>query len=329
MQIGLSSIIQEGFGSGSFVFGEVPSGGGSFPDAGTILDTYYYYSYPISEGGTYFNYNAVNWENQTVTVDVIANGSGGSSLDWSNERDLAYKAFGVGVTFVVDNHAGGSIEVPSSSGTYYSQGTYEGYNSFHDGAGGYYTEDGGSFTNHSYGHIYFTQDNQTEVPSGSGNYYGNGYTTDYIADGNGGYTTTGGSGTPYANGNNYGLSGLNVEEQVEVPTGGSLYNTGRTVGYTWNGSGGYNYPVYTGSFYSNGVVIYESASSTSNSTEVPSGSGTYYNNTIDGIQYLWNGSGGYTYNSSWYYPNGTFIYWDGINTDYYWDGSGSYYSVTI
>ena len=297
----------------------------SFPAAGTILDTYYYYSYPLAQGGTYFNYNAVNWENQTVTVDLVADGSGGSSLDWSNERDLAYKAYGVGVTFVVDNHAGGSTEVPSGSGTYYTQGTYEGYNSFHDGNGSYYTEDGGTFTNHPYGHIYFTQDNQTEVPNGSGNYYGNGYTTDYIADGNGGYTTTGGSGTPYANGNNYGLTGLNVAEQTEVPSGGSQYGTGRTVGYTWDGSAGYNYPVYTGSYYSNGVVVWQSISSTSNSTEVPSGSGTYYDNTAVGDQYLWNGSGGYTYNSSWYYPSGTFIYNDGTS-DYYWDGSGSYYS---
>jgi hypothetical protein len=302
-----------------------PSGPASFPVAGTILSTNYYYSYPISEGGNYFTYNSQDWESQTVTVDVIADGSGGSSLDWSNERDVANKAFGIGVTFVVDNHAVGSTEVPSGSGNYYTQGIQEGYNSFHDGSGSYYTESGGSFTNHPYGYLYLTLGNTTEVPSGSGNYYDNGYTTDYIADGNGSYTATGGSGTAYANGSNTGLTGLNVAEQTEVPSGGTLYGTGRTIGYTWNGSGGYNYPVYTGSYHSNGNVVWQNVSSTSNQTEVPGGSGTYYDNTLIGDKYLWNGSGGYTYNSSWYYPNGTFIYNDGTN-DYFWDGSGSYYT---
>jgi hypothetical protein len=37
MRIGLSSIVGDGFGNGSFVFGEVPSGGGTPPPSGEVL----------------------------------------------------------------------------------------------------------------------------------------------------------------------------------------------------------------------------------------------------------------------------------------------------
>lgn len=37
MRIGLSSIVGDGFGNGSFVFGEVPSGGGTPPPSGDVL----------------------------------------------------------------------------------------------------------------------------------------------------------------------------------------------------------------------------------------------------------------------------------------------------
>jgi membrane-bound inhibitor of C-type lysozyme len=298
--------------------------------AGTILSTNYYYSYPISEGGNYFTYNSQDWESQTVTVDVIADGSGGSSLDWSNERDVANKAFGIGVTFVVDNHAVGSTEVPSGSGNYYTQGIQEGYNSFHDGSGSYYTESGGSFTNHPYGYLYLTLGNTTEVPSGSGNYYDNGYTTDYIADGNGSYISTSGSGTAYAAGTDTGLTGLDVNDTIEVPvSSGNYYNTGEKTGYTWNGSGGYNSGVSKGTRYSNGTLIWENITGSTNSVEVPSGSTIYYDsmNTGDRYTLLDNSySPPYSYSSSWYKPNGTFIVNDGTY-DYYWDGSGSFYAV--
>jgi hypothetical protein len=305
-----------------------PSVPASFPAAGTVLSTNYYYSYPISEGGNYFTYNSQDWESQTVTVDVIANGSGGSSLDWSNERDIAYKAFGIGVTFVVNNHAVGSVEVPSGSGNYYTQGIQEGYNSFHDGSGGYYTESGGSFTNHPYGYLYLTQGNTTEVPSGSGNYYDNGYTTNYIADGNGSYTPTGGSGVPYAAGTDTGLTGLNVNDTIEVPVGsGTYYNTGEITGYTWNGSGGYNSGVSKGSRYPNGTLIWENVTGSSSQVEVPNGSAIYYDSMYTGDRYTILDSSyipPYSYYSSWYKPNGTFIT-NHYGIDYYWNGSGGFY----
>jgi hypothetical protein len=302
----------------------------SFPAAGTVLSTNYLYSYPISEGGLSVSWNATDIESQTVTVDVVANGSGGSYLNWSNERDIAYKVNGVSIGVRAENHAFGSLEIPSGSGNSYPNGNATGWAAFHDGIGGYYEQDGGTLSPYSYGYVYSSFNNTTEVPSGSGNYYNNGYTIDYIADGSYGYTTAVGSGVPYAAGTDTGLTGLNVYDTIEVPVGSSsYYNTGEVTGYTWNGSGGYNSGVSKGSRYPNGTLIWENITGSSSTVEVPSGSAAYYDSMYNGDRYTILDSSyspPYSYSSSWYKPNGTFIINDGTY-DYYWDGSGSFYAV--
>lgn len=218
MRVGLSSIVGDGFGSGFFVFGEVPSGG-VIPPAGTILQTLTLQTYPIAEGGSSIGVGGTNYPNQTCSVYRKADGSGGDYLDWANAFDIQYAAYGSSIT----SNAGNSyqVEVPTSSGNYYQGGTYTILYK-HDGAGSYYEEN----TNFSY----------------------------------------------YADGTTTGLSGLYNYLETEVPSGtGNYYQNGSITAYTWNGSGGYNYPVTLGNYYSNGTFIYYN------------GEFTYY----------WDGNGGY------------------------------------
>lgn len=281
MRIGLSSIVGDGFGTGSFQISEI-AGVISFPPAGSYNSTLYGVEYPVAQGGSSFadptNGAAPPIPNQICDVDVENDGVGGTYTDWTTATNIQYKTNGQ--QFLLDPVSYALlIEVPSGSGMNYQGGVYQN-EYYHDGLGSFYSQgvNQSYYNNGTDTNIEFVGNPQTaEVPSGSGNYYDN----------------------------------------------------GRTDGYTWDGFGSYNYPVTKGSYYPNGTLVWESVTSTSGSTEVPASSGQYYDNTAVGDQYLWNGSGGYNYNSSWYYPYGTFIYWDGVNTDYYWDGSGGFYSVTI
>lgn len=211
MRIGLSSLIGEGFGSGSFTFGEVPSGGG-IPPAGTILYTHTGYEYPISEGGAYVSINASNYPTQVGDVYEKADGSGGSYYDWVNVFNVQYKSYG---TLITSN-----VLVPSYInlfGTNYQNGTYtDSYRS--DGAGSYYqtTEDLFYYS----GALIVTIDNMEEVPVGSNSFYADGTYVNYFHDGGGGYTSS---------------------------AGGAYYSWGNYItnysgtDYYWDGYGGYYY----------------------------------------------------------------------------------------
>ena len=275
MRIGLSSIVGDGFGTGSFQISEI-AGEISFPAQGTILETLTGQTYPIAEGGAAVTVNSNNYPSQTASVYRKANGSGGNYLEWASAFDIAY--IGNGTTFESSPNQAYQGEVPSSSGNYYQGGTYTILYK-HDGAGGYYEDN----TNYSY--------------------YGNGTDTN--------------------------ISGLGSNQQTEIPSGsGNYFDNGQMTGYTWNGSGGYNYPVTKGSYYNSGVFITFVPDGTfSTSTEVPSGSGNYYDAKQCGNDYFWNGSGGTNGAVAVckYYPNGTYIYNDGTSS-YYWDGSGGYYT---
>jgi len=171
---------------------------------------------------------------------------------------------------------------------------------------------------------------QIEVPSTSGNYYQGGtYTNLYLHDGSGSYYIDAINYIYYDNGTDTNIAVIDSNQQSEIPaSSGNYFNNGQRTGYTWNGSGGYNYPVTKGSYYENGVFITFVPDGTfSNSTEVPSGSSTYYDAKRCGNAYYWNGSGGTSGASPLceYFPSGTFIYNDGTN-NYYWDGTGGYYS---
>ena len=148
-----------------------------------------------------------------------------------------------------------------------------------DGAGGTYTDwtTATDVQYKNYGLLIWTdptlQPLNIEVPSGSGNnYQGGTYQNSYNHNGYGsGYLEIINS-SYYNNGTNTNLTGLNSAGQVEVPSGsGNYYDDGTYTGYTWNGSGGYNYPVNGGSLYSNGTFIYNDGTS----------------------DYYWDGTGGY------------------------------------
>lgn len=83
MRIGLSSIIGDGFGTGSFVFGEVATGSGGFPPFGTILGSgqepltlYWYYASDTSNDGN-FQYGYANY-------NIVADGVGGSFISYGS-----------------------------------------------------------------------------------------------------------------------------------------------------------------------------------------------------------------------------------------------------
>lgn len=280
MRIGLSSIVGDGFGTGSFQISEI-AGAISFPPAGSYNSTLFGVEYPVAQGGTSFadptNGAAPPIPNQICDVDVENDGVGGTYTDWTTATNIQYKTNGQ--QFLLDPVSYAlNIEVPSGSGMYYQGGLYQN-EYYHDGLGSFYSQgvNQSYYNNGTDTNIEFVGNPQTaEVPSGSGNYYDN----------------------------------------------------GRTDGYTWDGAGGYNYPVTKGSYYSNGTfIVFVTDGTFSDSTEVPSGSGNYYDAKECGDDYFWNGIGGY--NGSVpvckYYPNGTFIYNDGTN-DYFWNGSGGYYT---
>ena len=201
-----------------------------------------------------------------------------------------------------------------------------------DGAGGTYTDwttaTAGNYK--PYGSSIYTdpalEPLEVEVPGTSGNYYQGGtYQNSYYHDGAGSSYNEGTNSSYYSDGTNTNLTGLNEAGQVEVPSGsGSYYADGTYTGYTWNGSGGYNYPVNGGSLYSNGTFIVFIPDGTYGvSTEVPSGSGNYYNAQECGNDYFWDGSGGYNSPTGVckYYPYGTSV----GTGNYYWDGTGGFY----
>ena len=307
--------------------------GSAFPPAGSYNSTLYGIEYPVAQGGTDFlnPFTSESVPNQVCDVDVLNDGSGGTYIDWSSATNVQYKANGV-VFYTDPEPVATNTEVPSGSGNYVQNGTYNN-EYFHDGTGSW--SSGGA--NQSYymaGSDTNIQslnggDQQTEVPSGSGNYYANGQFDGYTWDGNGGYNYPVTKGAYYSAGDDTNISGLDVPEQTEVPTGsGNHFYTGRSEGYTWDGSGGYNYPVVKGNFYSSGGLITEVPSgNTGGSVEVPLYSGNYFDSTFEVTPFYWDGSGGYTMGSllNPYYSSGTFIYNDGTS-DYYWDGSGGYYT---
>lgn len=303
-------------------------GGISFPAAGTILQTLTLQTYPLSEGGAQVINLGNAYSSQTCSVYRKADGSGGDYLDWANVFDVAY--FTNGTLIFTNTNQAVSIEVPVSSGNYYTGGTKD-VQFTHDGAGSYYENDVNVvyFSNGTDTNIALVGTPQTtEVPSLSYNYFNNGRIDGYTWDGNGGYNYPVTKGNYYASGTDTGLTGLDVPTTVEVPTGsGNYFPTGEIIGYTWDGSGGYNSGVSKGSQYSNGTVIFYTVTSTSNTTEVPAGSGNYFDSYVSsGDLYKWDFtlSPPYTYNGAFYYPSGIYIT-NYSGTDYYWDGTGGFY----
>lgn len=276
-------------GASGSVFAPPSGGGGGFPAYGTVLYTEYGYEYALGTD-IYSALLAALVKNQICDVDVVADGVGGSFVDWVSAGNIQYKPYGTFVAYDAAPWADGSLEVPTGSYVFVHTGEWSGgRNEIHDGLGNLIYEGVGTFNLYPYGTFTGQNnyvDNMVEVPSASFNYFsdGTGYTYPYLLDGVGGYYQSV-SGTPYGS---YISSGVEVDsalrydsgsnESVEVPSGSMMYfGTGRNweASYYWDGTGG------------------------------------YYSNTT-----------GNTVGS--FYSYGTFIYNDGTY-DYYWDGSGGYY----
>lgn len=217
-----------------------------------------------------------------------------------------------------------------------------------DGSGGTYI-DWSSATNvqyKTYGTVFYVESVgiNIEVPSGSGNYYAGGtQDLEYFHEGNGYYDTQTVNQSYYSNGSDTNIENVNGGDHTsEIPSGsGNHYPNGLFDGYTWDGSGGYNYPVTKGTYYTAGTDTGLTGLNTDYQTEVPSGSGTYYTNgLVEG--YTWDGSGGYNYpvtksnyhtgyiytiNFSTEVPSGSGNNFNnGTGEDYTWDGMGGYTS---
>lgn len=205
--------ISAGRSSGASIFA-LPGAG--FPPYGTLIQTFSNYEYPIAQGGSNL---APPWESipaQKCTVDQLADGSGGVFLDWSNERDIAFKdyntIFSVSSEFI-DYTLGATVTIEGTH--YYSQRAKEDYR--HDGSGGYFS--GYSNVGYKPASTYIVGVTYTtEVPSGSGNHYNNGLQRDFYHDGIGGATFT---------------------TVNDFYSGGTfIYNDGSNDWY-WDGYGGY------------------------------------------------------------------------------------------
>lgn len=220
MRVGLSSIVGDGFGTGSFVFGEVASGA-SCPAYGTFSGVATLVEYPQSEGGleVFVSENSTYYPSQTVDVDAYHNGTCGYYYDWTTETNVAYKVYGLLIAVTNSVYA----LTYDINGTYYQIGDGV-QKAYHDGYGSYYTSvenqtyypygtfittltgltiylqvpsSGGvevaigTFDNNYYsdgtGSVYAMMDNVSYLPYGT--FLTNDGTFDYYSDGVGGYYT--------------------------------------------------------------------------------------------------------------------------------------------
>lgn len=230
MRIGLSSIIADGFGSGSFTFGEVPSGGG-FPPYGSLAYIEYGAEYSAGGGvaGTVL-ITGTNFSNtyytQLCDLPYYNDGVGGVFLDFGTATNIRYKPFGtLCVSGVPDEHPAGYVNI---WGGEYPTALAGGYDYYHDGAGSVYVVDWNVTANNN---NILTDDyvNSTSQANyymvnigGTGTFLGNGRYTRYTITGVGTYSASNDQGSYYSSG---------------TPTG--VYDPNTNNEYYWNGSGGY------------------------------------------------------------------------------------------
>jgi hypothetical protein len=236
-----------------------PSVAPSFPEYGELLETLTAQEYPISEGGSYLTINAVNYPIQVADVDRLADGVGGSFLDWTNISNVAYKSNGNTITTASGSH------FVTINGINYSVGSYT-TTYYHDGSGGYYELTDNSYS--TYGTYLAGQNGVTSYINIAGTDYANGsYDINYYSDGAGSYYSSNENASYTSNG----IFIVGFNNQTEVPSGSNSYfDNGTTTEYYHDGSGGY-YSSSGGSYYSSGTFI------------------TNYS----GTDYYWDGSGGF------------------------------------
>lgn len=175
--------------AGAFSIFKPPVSVPSNPEAGTVLDTYYSFAYPVSEGGAYIYVSEIDYNApiQTCTVDIVADGNGGEYIDWATVRDIANVSDGT--TIAQQTGVEYSMEVPDMSGNYYVAGTQD-VNFIWDEMNTSYYGSGSEVSWYSNGtQIGIVEDVYVEVPSGSGSYYDAGAKNVYYWSGDGSYYT--------------------------------------------------------------------------------------------------------------------------------------------
>lgn len=263
-----------------------------YPRYGVYAGTYYTIEY-VNGATVYSIYNATPVLNQNCDVDYYADGLGGTYIDWETARNVSPKNDGDFVASSASPFEGNPVEVPSSSNNYFNSGTYDSSNEVHNGTGGLRYFGTGNFTPYSNGtYISFAYDSQTQVPNGGvdAGYFSNGQFTNYVWDGIGGYTYSGG-GSYYTNGTEVdgGLRYTTNNLQTEVPAGsGAYYDNGKynQDTYYWDGSGGSYASALAGNpqnyYFSFGTMITQS-----NCPNFGDDGSNY------GIAYFWDGNNGW------------------------------------
>lgn len=251
--------ISAGRSGGASIF-SLP-GGASFPEYGEFIETLTAQEYPIAQGGGELTINGNTYPNQVADVNRLADGVGGSFLDWTNVSNVAYKSNGNTITTASGSH---SVTI---NGTNYAVGSYT-TTYYHNGSGGYYESSDNSYS--PYGTYLTSQTGITSYINIAGTDYINGsYDTVYYSDGAGSYYSS----NENASYTSYGTFIVGFNNQTEVPSGSSSYfDNGTTNDFYHDGSGG-SYTSTGGSYYTYGDYI-----------------------TYDGsYNYYWDGNGGYYY----------------------------------
>lgn len=181
-----------------------------------------------------------------------------------------------------------------------------------------YKSNGTSITNFS-GTSYVTI-NGTSYPNGS-------YSTDYFHDGMGGSYSSG-SNSYSSNGDFITSDSNSGSNSISTPAGSFVYESWTGHNYYHDGMGGYYSSLVGYSQASDGTFIGNDGMAGSNTTEVPSGSGNYFQyHSWSSTDYYFQLSG-YTYYGTQQGTStasyGQYITFDGTYT-YYWDGTGGYF----
>lgn len=323
---GLFSLIGLSWGNGGMSVDGAPSEPPSFPPYGTVLNTEFSVTQPVSEGGTWvYGWDGVTYyPSRNCDVEVKANGSGGSFYDWANSFNHTYKPYGQSY----DSYSGTSYV--NVNGTDYPNGNY--YTEYHhDGWGGYYTS---GYNNYSSNGDYITGDSGNTSVYIEGSYYTNGsYSNSYFHDGLGGYYSSG-----YTDYYSYSSVIFNTgsgSATLSWPYGTFTYATWWDKYYYHDGNGSYyvDYSNYQQASY--GTWLGNDGQNGYSSAEVPYTSGNYYNyESWTSTSYLYDGGSSYYTNREnlWVALFGDYITSfevDGITYNAYWDGTGSYYTIIV
>ncbi len=269
---GLFSLIGLSWGNSGFTV-EGPSEPPSFPEAGTILNTFTGIEYPVENGGNsfYFSNLGASVPSQICSVYLKADGTGGSYYDWAYVFDVSYKPYGQSF------YSESGTSYVTINGTNYSNGSYSN-EYFHDGYGSYYGSGSSSYSSNG---VFITSDGNSgsssiSTPVGSFTYESwSGYS--YYHDGYGSYYSIADGYSQASDGTFIGTDSSGGSNQTEVPSGSGnyyAYSTWSSIDYYFQLSG------YTYAYYYQGVM-------SANYGDYITNDGTY--------SYYWDGSGGYYY----------------------------------